>query len=392
MDELVRLRQFRAAAAPSAAARAQATLALRRALGGRRRRTPRPLIVVAAIITAAALATAAYAIYQFVIVGSPAPANVKNIVRLQTEVRGELIPRAHANPGIEVAKTKAAAAITTSVGPVYLWVAPDKRGDSCAYLQIVALDLPGGRPNLSGGCSSGGPGFYVGIDYIRVKNRPFALAQGRIGTLGAKTVELQFANGSSHSYPITEKHVLAETDPNNAIKTAIVRDAHGRVLAQRHYSHPLSPLQQGQHLLHRLHPTGPWKTVATLRTIGKHRLLAEQTAPGSNGTVCSELVTPSGTGGGCNRPIGPTGLDIGPTQIGTAPHGWFLLDGPVGAKIYSLELRFEDGTHIAIPIQHGYILYQVNPQNFVSGHRPTELIARNAAGQILRTRRFGFLH
>ncbi|MDQ1462196.1 MAG: hypothetical protein QOI08_3680 [Actinomycetota bacterium] len=391
MDELVRLRQFRPAAAPSATARAQAMLALRTVVGGRRRRTPRPLIVVAAIITVAALATAAYAIYQSVIVGSPAPANVKNIVRLQTQVKGELIPQAHANPGIEVAKTRAAAAITTSVGPAYLWVAPNKRGDSCSYLQIVALDLPDGRPNLSGGCSSGGPGFYVGIHYIRVKNRPFALVQGRVGTKGAKTVELEFANGSSHSYPITDQYVLAETDPNNAIKTAIVRDAHGRVLAQRHYSNSLSPLQQGQQLLHRLHPIGPWRMVATLRTIGKHRLLAEKTAPGSNGTICSELVTPSGTGGGCNRPIGPTGLDIGPTQIGTAPHGWFLLDGPVGAKIHSLELRFEDGTHIAIPIQHGYILYQVNPQNFVSGHRPTELIARNTAGHIVNTRRFGFL-
>ena len=99
MDELVRLRQFRPAAAPSAAARAQGMLALRTVVGGRRRRTPRPLIVVAAIIAAAALATAAYAIYQSVIVGSPAPANVKNIVRLQTQVKGELIPRAHANPG-----------------------------------------------------------------------------------------------------------------------------------------------------------------------------------------------------------------------------------------------------------------------------------------------------
>jgi len=205
MDELVRLRQFRPAPTPSAAARAQATLALRKVIGDRRRGTPRPLIVAAAVIAAAALATAAYAIYQSVIVGSPAPANVKNVVRLETEVKGELIPRAHSNPGIEVAKTKAAAAITTSVGPAYLWVAPNKRGDSCAYLQIVALDLPGGRPNLSGGCSSGGPGFYVGIDYIRVKNRPLALVQGRVGTKGARTVELQFANGSSHTYPITDQ-------------------------------------------------------------------------------------------------------------------------------------------------------------------------------------------
>lgn len=391
MDELVRLRQFRAAPVPSSAARAQAALALRDAIGGRHRRTLRPVIVIAALLAATALATGAYAIYQSVIVGSPAPANVKNVERLLTEVKGELIPQAHRNPGIEIAKTKAAAAITTSVGPVYLWVAPDKRGDSCSYLQIVADDLPGGRPNLSGGCSPGGSGFYLSIHDIRVKGRLLGLVQGRIGTKSAKTVEVQFANGTSKTVPITDQYVLAETDPNNAIKTTVVRDANGHVLAERHESNPLSPLQQAQQSRRRFRPAGPMRTVATLRTIGTHRLLVEKAAPGTNGTICHELITPSGTGGGCNRPIPPTGLDVGPTQIGTAPYGWFLLDGPVGAEIRSLELRFEDGTHVAIPIHHGYILYQVNPQNFVSGHPPTELVARNAAGHIVKTRHFGFL-
>ena len=51
----------------------------------------------------------------------------------------------------------------------------------------------------------------------------------------------------------------------------------------------------------------------------KHRLLAEKTAPGSNGTVCSELVTPSGTGGGCNRPIGF--LKSAPAQA-IRPQSW----------------------------------------------------------------------
>jgi hypothetical protein len=391
MDELVRLRQFRPAPAPSAAARAQAAFALTEAIGGGRRRRLRPVIAIAAFVAAAALVTGAYALYQSVIVGSPAPASVKHRVQLEGEVKGELIPQAHRNPGIEIDKTKAAAAITTSVGPVYLWVAPDKRGDSCSWLQIVAIDLPGGRPNLSGGCSRGGSSFYVGIHYIRVKNRPFALLQGRVGTKGAKTIEVQFANGSSHTYPITDDYVLAETDPNNAVKTLIVRDANRRVLAQRHESNPLSPLQQAQQMRQRFHPTGPWHTVATLRTIGKHRLLTEKTGPGSNGKVCHELVTPSGTSMGCGLPIGPTDLEIGPTQIGAAPHGWFLLDGPVGREIHSLELRFEDGTQVAIPIHHGFILYQVNPRNFVSGHRPTKLIARDAAGRIVKTRRFGFL-
>jgi hypothetical protein len=391
MDELVRLRQFRPAPPPSTTARDRASFALREAIAGRRRRTFRPMIVIATLVAAAALVTGAYALYESVIVGSPAPESVKKIERLQTMVKGELIPKAHVNPGIEIDKTKAAAAITTSVGPVYLWVAPDKRGDSCSYLQIVAMNLPGGRPNLSGGCAPGGPSFYVGIHYIRVNDRPFALVQGRVGTNGAATVELQFANGTSQTVPITDQYVLAETAPSNAVKTTIVRDAHGRVLAERHQNNPLSPFQRAQQAQQRFHPIGSWHTVATLRTIGKHRLLIERTARGSNGKVCHELITPSGTGSGCGPPVDPTGLDIGPTQIGTAPHGWFLLDGPVGSKIRSLDLFFQDGTHVPIPIHRGYILYQVNPRNFVSGHRPTELVARNAAGRIVNTRKFGFL-
>ena len=91
------------------------------------------------------------------------------------------------------------------------------------------------------------------------------------------------------------------------------------------------------------------------------------------------------------RPVSSNALDIGPAQIGRAPHGWFLIDGPVGSHVRSLELRVEDGTHVEITVHHGYVLYQVNPRNYKSGHRPTELVARNAAGQIINTRKFGFL-
>ena len=114
MDELVRIRQFRPAPIPSAAARAQAASALNAAIGGKRARKARPLIVILALISAAALATGAYALYQSVIVGSPAPASVKKMERLEGEVRGELIPQAHGHPEIDVAKTKAAAVITGS--------------------------------------------------------------------------------------------------------------------------------------------------------------------------------------------------------------------------------------------------------------------------------------
>jgi hypothetical protein len=390
MDELARLRQFSPAPAPSAAARAQATLALREAIGGKRRRTSRPLVAVVAFLIAAGIATGAYAVIQSVIAGSPAPPSVKERERVLNTIKGELIPKAHPSPGIEYAKTRAAAAITTSAGPAYLWVAPDKRGDECVYQQIVANDLPGGRPNLSGGCQTPNQ-FYLGIGAERAKGHLLGLLQGHIPQKGARTVEVRFADGTSHTYEVTDGFVFAEVKPTEAVATATVRDTRGHVLAVRTTKAPLSPLAASAEMRSKFRVTAPWRTVATLHPIGAKGQFVLKTAPGTNGTVCIELIGGGGTGRGCGRPIGPTDLDIGPTQIGPAPHGWFLIDGPVGSQVRSLVLHFEDGTAVSIPIHKGFILYQVNPKNFVSGHRPTELVARDASGKVVRTRKFGFL-
>jgi hypothetical protein len=195
---------------------------------------------------------------------------VKNAEQSLSEVKNELIPVVQSDhPDIEIAKTRAAAAISTSAGPVYLWVAPDTRGLDCSWLQIVADDLPGGRPNLSGGCTVGGTGVYVGIEIAS----KLGFVCCYVGTSGATTVELRFANGTTLTVPVYEKHVLAETNPNNAIATLIVRAAGGRVLEERHYPHPLTPEQQLQQLRAHSHPSriGPWRTIITLRTIGTGR-------------------------------------------------------------------------------------------------------------------------
>ena len=63
--------------------------------------------------------------------------------------------------------------------------------------------------------------------------------------------------------------------------------------------------------------------------------------------------------------------------------------GAVGSKIKAVELRFENGAHVRLPIREGFVLYQVRPTNFVSGRRPIKLIARDQAGRIVSTRRLG---
>ena len=216
----------------------------------------------------------------------------------------------------------------------------------------------------------------------------FAYVCCYVGTPGAKTVELRFANGTSLTVPVYDKHILAKIDPHMAFVEAIVHGANGQILAKRHYPRPLTPQQVEARLSHlgsaRI---GPWHVVATLRTIDG-RLVREETAAGRRG--CYHVRLPTGTAGACRkRPLSPTALDVSATQVGAPPAGVFLY-GPVGRNVRSLELEFEDGTHTSVGIHHGYVLRQVNPKNYVRGHRPTTLIARNAAGRIVATRKFDF--
>jgi hypothetical protein len=295
MDEVIRLRSLRAAPVAATAARAEAAFALEQAIGGQRRRRLRPTAVVIAFVAAAVLATAAYALYQEVIVGSPAPVSVKNAERMLNEVKGQLIPiKTHGHPDIEIAKTRAAGAISTPIGPIYLWVAPDTRGADCSWLQVVANDLPNGQPNLSGGCTVGGNRISLSIGYRSSKpGHVVAYVCCYVGTPRAKTVELRFTNGTSLTAPVYDKHVLAKTDPHLALAETIVLGPNGQTLAEHHYPRPLSPLQEAARLSHiNSPPLGSWHVVATLRTIGTDRLVREQTRARGDG-VCYELRLPT---------------------------------------------------------------------------------------------------
>jgi hypothetical protein len=390
MDEVLRLRSLRAAPVAAVEARARAAAALEQAIGGRRRPL-RPTIVAIALVAAAVLATAAYALYREVIVGSPAPVSVKSAERMLGEVKGRLIPIETHSPDVDIARTQAAGAISTSLGPIYLWVAPNTRGLDCSWLQVVAYDSPNGVPNLSGGCTAGGSKVSVYVGFVGGRGHVVGYVCCYVGTPGAKKLELRFATGASLTAPVYDKHVLAATDPHNALAETIVLGASGQTLAEDRYPHPLSPLQEAARLSHTgSQQVGPYHVVATLRTIGSGRLVREETAPARHGAVCYELRLPTGTAGACNRGrLSATAVDVSATQVGAPPVGVFLY-GPLGRDVRSLELEFEDGTHTSVGIHHGYVLRQIDPKNYVSGHRPTRLVARNAGGKIVGTRKFAF--
>jgi hypothetical protein len=403
MDELDRLQLLQPAVAASTRVRAEALERLRRAMSAPPRHRRRTLTVIASGVVAATLAASAYALYSTIIVGAPAPRGVKARESLFQRVTGSLIPTpGQPNPGIEIAKTKLAAEATTSVGPIYLWVAPDTRPhEYCDYTQIVANNLPGGRPNLSGGCGID-DGFRVGISIATVKGRQLGILHGHITTKSADTLHVQFADGTAGTYPITNDFVIAEVSPGAAIARFAVLDVRGRILASKQIASPISPIAQAKQQRRAFQArlsTSQMHTIASLRTRDTHQLLV---LSGNSTRTCRRLTIsnvrlPHGKAAGMavsgcgSRPLAPTALNVGPGQFGAAPHGLLVLWGPVGSAIAKLEIRFGDGTHTAIPIHDGYVLFRVSPENYRSGHRPRELVARDVAGHVVRTRKFGYL-
>ena len=348
----------------------------------RRRTRSRPVVLFAVFMAAAILTAAGYAVVRYVIVGSSAPKAVKDRMRLLDTVKGELIPKVHRRSGIEVERTRAAAVIQASTGPVYLWVAPTERGGHCRFVQIVGTELPGGRPNLSGGCVSPKQKFDINVSGTRVSGRWLRLVVVHAAP-PARTVRVRFADGTRRSFELSRDGFLL-VEVRRAVREVSVLNGSGRVL-NRLRSLPAP----GRRSFPR--PTGPAHTVAVIRTVRTHRPIVLRVAPGANGTRCTILITPGGTGRGCGgRPPKPDEMAVSMEQIGSArSHGMLLYWGAVGSKIDMVQLRFEDGARVSLPIHEGFVLYQVKPYDFVAGRRPIELVARDRTGEVVASRRLG---
>jgi hypothetical protein len=382
MDELARLRSFAAVPSPTPETRARAERALRVAIARPLSRSRRPLVLAAAALAlAAVLAAGAYAIER-VVVGSPAPQSVKNVERILDQIKGEMIPLVHRQSGIEVEKTRAAAVLHSSKGTVYLWVAPTRFGGYCLFTQIAGDTQPDGRPRIGGGCNTPSRGFNLMFSQQRFHGGLLGLVYGRVAFRGARSVEIRYAVARPRVVKLTPGgYLLAEIPALDEVHSVLALDARGHVLG-RQVNRPMPPPTL---------PIGTTHAVATLRTLRRHRVVYLRAAPGQHGKLCLTLDTPGGLSFGCSKRPPANDFDVSPSQIGAAPKGIFLLYGVVGANIRSLELRFEDGIHVALTLHHSrFVLYQIAPRHFASGHRPTELVARNGAGRIVKVSRFGF--
>src|SRR5713226_4194016 len=364
MDELALLKDFRLQDASPDGAREHARQALRAAMA--RRRVRRRYVFALVFAGAALLVAGAYAIAREFVVGAPAPTSVKHQFAGIGIFRGELIPLPHQPLGIIADKARVAAVLQSSVGPVYLFVAPTKSRGTCQFVWIASMRMPDGRPNMSGGCGSRDR-FGVGFSLTNVHGQYLRLAVGWVG-FSARTVVIGYDHGEQRIH-VKPPWLLAEI--RRTPVSVIAYDVSGRVVGRNPKPSPVTRKPE--------EPLGADHPVITVQTRYTHRPMTISVARGSRGGRCVTFELPGGSAGSCGgHPPAPTEIAVYPNQIGNAQtHGMLVLWGEVGSRIERLELRFEDGRVVRLPLREGLTLYQVAHEDYRKGRRPEMIIARD---------------
>jgi hypothetical protein len=184
---------------------------------GRRGWSRRRLLIVAlAALTLLLVANTAFGLGERLlefVEGDPAPEPVRNELARGSEppprytVEGHVLgePRP-VPPPVELENAHLAIARQTSVGPVYLWVAPTEGGGDCRLLQIPALSSgPGGQRPGSVNCHSAPTQerpIEIGWTGLNLRGRPLSYASGRV-LPGIVRLELVLSDGATMRVPIS---------------------------------------------------------------------------------------------------------------------------------------------------------------------------------------------
>ncbi len=378
MDELALLKDFRLEDAAPNGAREHARAALRATMG-RRRRPSRRMLVVLAFVAAAVLAGAAYGIVQELIVGSPAPPEVRE-QPARFGHSAELIPVPHPDdPQLDQARV--AAVLDSSAGTVYLFASPSASG-LCASTWLEGDRGYQGRLNMPSVCGERDQSFYgFGNDDYGVSaghdfgKDPLRLVWGRAGD-GVARVALRFGNRTV-TVPLTGRWFIAEfpSIPDEFLSY----DAGGQVLEQHKFHWPTGNEPEYKPL----HQVTEAHQVARIRARGGSEEVTLLVARASDGGFCQIVRSDrTPTNQGCwVAPPAPR------KNFGGAPGGILLLVGPVGSDIAKLELRYQNGRVANIPLNEGWALYEVESADYVEGQRPDVLVGRDASGREIALQR-----
>jgi hypothetical protein len=385
MDELALLKEFRLEDTSPNGAREDARAALR-AAAERQRRSRRRVFVVLAFVAAAILAGAAYGVVHELVVGDPAPEEVRE-QPARFGHSAELIPVPHPDdPRLDQARV--AAVLDSSAGTVYLFASSNAHG-LCASTWLEGDRGYQGRLNLPGGCGNNPDESFYGFgnhDYgisagHDFGKHPLRLFWGRAGN-GVVRIALRFGSRVV-GVPMTGRWFLAEfpTQPDEFLSY----DARGRVLERQRFDWSMGhgPVAKPPHQMTQAHE------VARIGARGgaeEVRLLVARASDGGYCQIVRSDRTP--TNRTCSvalpkaREIGVAGMNFG-----GAPGGILLLVGPVGADIAKLELRYQNGRVATIPLSDGWALYEVESADYAEGRRPEILIGRDVSGREIASQR-----
>lgn len=390
MDELAVIRTFRPIPPPDHHAAAAARDALVAAVTAKPRGLTRPRILLACAIAVAVGATAASAsglgerLFDFV-AGETAPPPVQRQLDLMTR-RTAVVAWLEQDPRSRAIASQARGvlAIQTSVGPVYLWVAPTRGGGFCHLIDIEANTQPDGSPGGGGGCvplapSSDEP-FVSGPAQSGTLTRRgrVRLLEGRVGA-NVASVELRFAAGGTETLRPVDGFFLRELTRKENLVAVIARDENGTELARRTMRGPrLSPHDIPK-------PVGPYRIVIEIDTSWGYPMTFA-VAPGAEGTVCTQIRYRGARAGGCNpAPRDPEAIFVGHSLWNETADRKpvVVLQGSVGRSAARLELEYRDGGRERIPIVEGFVLFEL-----ARDRAPARLVGYDADGSVIARRAF----
>lgn len=375
MDELTLLRSFRKADVQANGARDHARRALREAMERRRARR-RYALVLAVLLGLVLLASGAYGIARALRVGEPAPPEVRRqLARFGHEA--ELIPIPQ-SPQLDARHARVAATLDSSVGRVDLFAVPSGSAQACGWTWIEANRTYDGRPDMSGVCGYAQRESFFAVEHTLVGSRKVVLFEGHAAAK-VERVALRI-RGQELSVPLVGRWFLAELGGNPS--EFVSYDSGGRVLER----HRLPTTPPRVHPRTRTHRVGPKRTVLTIRSRDTQRLVTLALARSSAGGECLYVRSGKARSEGCGS-YGSGAISVSPMQLGGAPGGIQLLVGPVARKIVRLDVRYEDGRVVRMPLREGWTLYEVVRADYAKGRRPAVVVGRDRSGKVVATTR-----
>jgi hypothetical protein len=203
-----------------------------------------------------------------------------------------------------------------------------------------------------------------------------------------RTIELAGPPGSGDKdLGIHSGFYFGQTPGSGPPDEVIARDAQGRILARSFPSREAGP------------PAPPPPVVREERTAvelttrdGRKASLAVGWGEGGGCVTWHFAGLPRGKEEDCGSPtpLPARGLLAWTRQVGSGRKRAVFLTGRTGPEVSAIRLRFEDGTTVPVEFRMRVFLNEVQPRNYVKGHRPQLVLGLDGKGRVIARTRLAY--